>query len=697
MLGNQRARLARSVSLLTLIAALSPAPATAQQVGTSGATALGTILVTGDNLVRDLMETPSSVSVVTADELERGRAGRDDVRTVIAGTPNVIYTDSVSSPVIRGQNSEGPHDGATAFFAGTVPRATINLDGHYLNYYELNFGATSIWDLDSIEVFRGPQTTSQGANAIAGAIVANTNDPTFAPEGAYRLEFGNYSQRRASFAWSGPLNEQLAARIALDYSSRDTFIDYVSPGFIQNEIGQDFESLNARAKLLWRPTDIDGLEVRLTFSHSDVVRPTNEGAAPDPRYEDLRSTAIWMPGWDQTTQSGVLDVDYDFGNGIVFTNRTEVSTSDIERRVGTPTAGDAEILQDTYSNDARLTFGTSEDVFSGVAGFYVGDTSSDEMLNQGGISTFEDRKRSLGLYGELSWRIDDRWTLTGGLRYQRDQIRRQGSVSPLFANSDVDFDETFDAFLPRLALSYAVTPDWTVGGMISRGYNPGGVSLDFAGTRGWTTFEEETVWNYELFTRASLLEDRLFVSSNIFYMDYRNAQHSVSRVIDGVAHIQTFNADRARSYGLELAADYRPTDALTLRASIGLMDTRLTEMTNYPAYEGNEFSRAPGRTFSLGASWDVNDRLNLSGQLRFVDGYYSDAANTPAYEVDSYRLVDVQGSYQLNNGIELYGYVNNVFDERSPVLLSAARGLVPFTQASMTAPRMVGIGIRGRF
>jgi outer membrane receptor protein involved in Fe transport len=62
-----------------------------------------------------------------------------------------------------------------------VPRATINLDGHYLNYNEMYFGAPSVWDVDSIEVYRGPQTTSQGANAIAGAIVVKTKDPTFTP------------------------------------------------------------------------------------------------------------------------------------------------------------------------------------------------------------------------------------------------------------------------------------------------------------------------------------------------------------------------------------------------------------------------------------------------------------------------------------------------------------------------------------
>lgn len=689
-----RRRLTQGVSIITLLAALPAMPLHAQQAET-GPIVLDTIIITGDNIARDLMETPSSVSVVTAEELEREKPGKDEVRTVIQGTPNILYTDNVSTPVIRGQDAQGPHTGANAFFAGSVPRATINLDGHYLSYNELYFGATSTWDVDSIEVFRGPQTTSQGANAIAGAIIVNTKDPSFTPEGAYRIEAGNYNQRRASVAWSAPITEELAARVALDYSGRDSFIDYVSPNFVQNEIGQEFMNANARVKLLWQPAEIAGLSVKLTYSHSRMKRPSAEGASAP--FDDLASVTNTMPAWDQTTQTGILDVDYDLGNGLVLSSKTQYSTSDVERRIGAVNMGDANVDQDNYSNESKLSFGSLDDTFSGVAGIYVAFTDQDEWLEQGGPSTFRDRKSNLGIYSELNWRIDDRWTLSGGLRYQRDHIRRTGDVSPLFANSDVDYDRTFDEILPKLSLSYQVNPDWMVGGMISKGYNPGGVSLDFAGSKDWTDFDAETVWNYELFTRAELLEGTLFLTGNLFYMDYKNAQHNISTLVDGQSYVQTVNAQDAESYGLELALDYRPIDSLTLRGSLGLLHTEFTRFEQMPAYEGNEFARAPGKMFSLGASWDATDRLNLGGQVRYIDGYYSNTANTPTYEVDGFTLVDVNASYRINDRVEVYGYVNNLLDEHAPTLLEPARGDVVFTQASLTAPRMVGLGLRGRF
>lgn len=688
---NHRYRLTQGVSLITLLVA---APLHAQDAPASTVT-LDTVVITGDNITRELMETASSVSVVTAQELEKENPGKEEIRNVIAGTPNVLYTDSVSTPVIRGQDAQGPHTGANAFFAGSVPRATINLDGHYLSYNELYFGATSTWDVESVEVFRGPQTTSQGANAIAGAIIVNTKDPSFTPEGAYRLEAGNYNQRGASFMWTGPITEELAARVSLDYSARDSFIDYVSPTFVQNAIGQDFMNANARLKLLWQPAELPGLDVKLTYSHSRMKRPSAEGASVP--YDDLESITTWMPGWDQTTDTAILDVNYDIGNGMVVSSKTQYSTSDVERRIGTVNMGDADVSQDNYSNESKLTFGTPDDRLSGVAGVYVAFTDQDEWLEQGGVSTFHDEKSNLGLYGELNWRIDDRWTLSGGLRYQRDHIRRQGDVSPLFANSDVDYDHTFNELLPKLTLIYQATPDWNVGFLVSKGYNPGGVSLDFGNSKEWTEFDAETVWNYELFTRAEVMDGRLLLTGNLFYMDYKDAQHNIAHLVDGVTYLQTVNAQSAEAYGLELAANWQATDDLTLRGSLGLLHTDFGRFDQMPAYEGNEFARAPGRMFSIGANWNATDKLNLGGQVRYIDGYYSNTANTPEYAVDGFTLVDVRASYAVNDRVELYGYINNLLDERTPTLLEPARGDVVFTQGSMTAPRMVGVGIRGTF
>ncbi|WP_421565670.1 TonB-dependent receptor [Ochrobactrum sp. EDr1-4] len=700
-----------SVSALTLVAisATTAFAQDAQKTTESKGLVLDTLVITGEKVARDIKNTASSVTVITGKEISRQKTGDTSVSEVVRGTPNVVYTDTVSAPVIRGQDAQGPNNGATAFFSGTVPRATINLDGHYLNYNEFIFGSTSVWDLDNIEVFRGPQTTSQGANAIAGAIVVNTKDPTFEREGAYQVEIGNYNSKRTSIMLNSPLyKDELAGRIAVDYSGRDTFIDYVNPGFYSSGTDQDFKSLNIRSKLLWQPAELPGFEAKLTYSFNKSKRPTYEAATP--LYYELDYSGATLPSWKQNTNTGILDLSYEFENGFKLHNQTQYSDSSVERRVGMAHNGDANIDQTNISNETRLTFGNQEDVLSGVVGLYYAHTKTDEFLDlinnaksppNNYISTFDDEKTNVGLFGELSWRIDDQWTLTSGARFQHDSIQRDGTS--VYANTPVKFDESFSAFLPKVSLAYAITPDLTVGGLVSRGYNPGGVSLYLntanPSLSAWKNFDEETLWNYELFTRAELLDNKLVINGNIFYMDFKNAQFNIPVVVSpGVTQAYTVNAEKAHAYGLELGADYQVLDNLTLKAGLGIMRTKVEEMSWNPAYDDNEFAKSPGYMLNFGASWDVTEKLNLSGDVRHIDGYYSDVANTPGYWIDSYTLADARVSYEFNEKIQLYGFVKNIFNERVPTSKQATRGLSgATTQASMTLPRTFGIGLKGSF
>lgn len=687
---NRRLAAGVSVAALSLLPALS---AVAQDGTANGATTLEAITVTGEKVSRNMKNTASSVSIKTSRDIDRKETGNATVSEVIADVPNVVYPDSVSAPVIRGQDTQGPLTGQGSFWGGTVPRATINLDGHYLNYNEFYFGATSVWDLDSIEVFRGPQTTSQGANAIAGAIIVNTKDPTFTPEAAYQTEISSYHGKRASIALSGPIIEdQLAARLAVDYSGRDTFIDYISPGFQHGKTDQDFSALNARFKLLWQPAEVPGLTAKLTYAHNKSNRPTQEAASSP--FDRLNHVTTTMPSWDQHTNTGILDISYDFDNGIKVFNQTQFSSSNVTRTTGLINGGDANVDQTNMSNETRVTFGDVADDVSGVAGLYYANTKTDEILYLSGISSFDDTKRNLGIFGEVSYRFAERWTLTTGLRYQNDQVERIGKS--VFAPTPVDFDTTFSALLPKASLAYEVNDDWTVGALVSRGYNPGGVSLNLT-SRQWQPFEEESIWNYELFTRANLLDDRLTVNSNLFYMDFKNAQYTIPVVISpGVTQSYTINAQKAHAYGLEIGADYQLLDNLTLKGSAGVLRTRIDEISSNLAYQGKEFAKSPGYMVTLGASWDVTENFNLTGQIRHLDGYYSDTANTPAYAIEPYTVADVRASYKMHDHMEVYGYVKNIFDERTPTYMQQNRG-IGGTEASMTAPRMFGIGVKGTF
>lgn len=692
------APLMRGVSTFAILCAVGASSGLAQEdaaiAGREGTIVLEAVTVTGENIERDLKDTSSSVVVITGQEIQRRLTGDTSISQVVNGTPNVVYPDTVSAPVIRGMDSQGPNTGAGAFFAGTVPRATINLDGHYLNYNEFYFGATSSWDVQTVEVFRGPQTTSQGANAIAGAIIVNTKDPTFTPEGAYQAEIGSYASRRISLAFSGPLvKDELAARVALDYSGRDTFIDYVNPQFQSGATDLNFKALTGRAKLLWVPAALPGFEAKLTYSHNSTNRPSQEAATAP--FDKLQSNTATMPTWSQDTNTGILDLKYDFQNGYQVLNQTQFSDSAVRRTAPISTNGSADINQQNVSNETRLLFGNQGDTLTGVTGLYYANTKTDEKLYLRGTSRFDDTKDNLGIFGEASYRLTEKWTLTGGLRYQQDHVQRLGTST--FTRTPVDYDETFNALLPKISLSYALTPEWTVGVMASRGYNPGGVSLNLTSGQ-WQTFQEETLWDYEVFVRANLIENRLFLNGNIFMMDIKDMQFNIPVVVStGVVQSYTINAEKAKAYGAELSVDYRISESLLVNAGASLLHTDIQEISSNIELQGNAFPKSPGVMFNVGVSWDITEQLNVSGQVRHLAGYFSNVANTPEYEVDPYTVADVRASYDFNDGFQLYGYVKNLFDVRAPTYIQQNRSVVGGIEASMVEPRMLGVGVRGTF
>ena len=137
-------------------------------------------------------------------------------------------------------------------------------------------------------------------------------------------------------------------------------------------------------------------------------------------------------------------------------------------------------------------------------------------------------------------------------------------------------------------------------------------------------------------------------------------------------------------------------DNLTLNATAGVLRTKIDEIASNLEYQGNEFAKSPGYMVTLGASWDVTEKFTLSGQVRHLDGYYSDTANTPAYVIEPYTIADIRASYKVHDHMEVYGYVKNIFDERTPTYMQQNRGIGGI-EASMTAPRMFGIGVKGTF
>lgn len=649
---------------------------------------LETIYLTGEVTARTTENTASSVQVITGDEISPVES---DVRRSLKVVPNVLELGAGVAPTIRGIESQGPQEGAVAFFAGTTPRATVQVDGYYQGFYEYMNGSTGMWDVNTVEVFRGPQTTKQGANSIAGAIIVNTTDPSFTSETSGQLFLGNYNMRRVSLAVNEAVSEDIALRFSADYFERDNYVEVADPSLLGNRTNRDYLTETYRAKLLWQPANISGLEAKLTFAHTDSNQPTSE-SVPFPFDGELRTSSGPGATWRVVSNSAVADVRYEFDNGLTLRNQLTYGQSDTDRVLEEVENGTSRIEADGWSNDLRLNFGTEYSTWSGALGLFVSANDQNDHINlvfrgNGGESYFYNEKSSLGLYGETTWRPNERWAVTGGLRFQQDKVKRSGTYqSYVFGTThQVSYDETFEAVLPHLNLAYKPNDTTTVGFSVSKGSNPGGSGLNFV-TSAYYEYDDESVWTYEAYLRSSMLNDRLAVSANLFLSDYKDQQVGLGR--------STLNAEKARTYGLEMAASFKATNDLNLKLGVGLLDTEIREFSAAPSVVGNDLSRAPNATIRLGASWNATEKLTLNANVRHVSSYYSDTINTPAHKIDAVTLTNISASYDLTDDVELYGYVENLFDEVSPTWV---RGVTGTVGTRVSDPRMIGLGVRFQF
>ncbi|MEM9304330.1 MAG: TonB-dependent receptor, partial [Pseudomonadota bacterium] len=612
--------------------------------------------------------------------------------------------------------------------------------------------------VQNVEIFRGPQSTVQGRNALAGAVVLNTVDPSYEFEGSTQAFYADYGTWRASAASSIPISDTFALRVAVDESQTDGFI--TNPTLMTDESDRR-ETTTIRAKALWEPAGVDNLSIR--FNYTDIESFRGDGRVvrnlfPPERltFENIQSRI------DTEGEIASMVVDYGINDTWDFTSVTSytetyqrffIDPTRDER--GGPSISDFVSNDEIFSQEFRLNFDTGRargllgaflfnqegdtvsestslvgtdfalpDPVTIAALFFQTPTPTPEQIGQAAfirqsvvtlVPAFPvlfDRNNDVeidnwALFGEVEYDLTDRWTMTLGLRYDREDIKQNlfdsTFVPPIqtgeplvdqvlavlasqFTNavSVTDIDNDFDAWLPKAVFSYAWTDDISTAFSVQRGYRAGGLSVnvfraalsppdatqeDLEALGVVNSFEPEFTTNYELAFRSRLLDDRMTLNANLFYIDYTDQQITVSLSSNPLDTL-TENVGESELYGFEVDLSYLVSDGFTVGANLGYVETEFTDGSGVlddvigggVDLTGNEFTYAPAWTGGGFARYEWDSGWFINGRVRYSDESFTFPENDLNAVNDSYTVFDFIGGY-IADTWRAEVFVDNAFDE----------------------------------
>ena len=356
----------RSSLLSSTILLISGLPAAAYAAEVAAEDPSQEIVVTGEKVARSLQETTASVGVTTATRMREETI--QTLEDILQRTANVSQTYGNSGFTIRGVSNRGVSGG------GDAPTATVFVDGAPIPAEILSNGPTDMWDAAQVEIFRGPQSTLQGLNALAGAIHIRTQDPTFDWGLKGRAIISSHNTRNFAIAGGGPIVPgELAFRVSAEKRDSDGEIYNVTRDKPENPV----DSTSLRGKLLWTPSALPGFEARATYMHYAGKGGYNfayVNTTIDDFFNNRLNLSDSPNSSDTNVDQGILDLRLDLGGGFklssltTYTDVQSLRTYDGDLTPEPLAYGYNRASNETVSQEMRLNY--ENDRLSGLVGLY---------------------------------------------------------------------------------------------------------------------------------------------------------------------------------------------------------------------------------------------------------------------------------------------------------------------------------------
>lgn len=657
------------------------------------------IVVTADFRGEDLARVPVSITVLDAATLRD--AGVQHFEDVLGLVPNSNFSGESSRPrylQLRGIGERSQYQGA--------PNPSVGFIVDDIDFSGIGMVAT-LFDIEQLEVLRGPQGTRYGANALAGLVYVRSREPGERFELDSELTVGNDNARAAGLAFGGPLDEAWSYRFSAQRWRSDGFRDNV---FLGRSDTNRRDELTTRARLRYAPDD--RFQADLTALHIDLdngydafaIDNTLVTQSDRPGRDAQRSRAAslrldWLAGparLQSITSAANSDIetsfDGDWGNEAFwgeFAPYDFFSRTDRQRR--------------TASQELRLLSEPGAELFAGRAAWVLGiygmslkeDNANLDLFNGAVFRELDSRykARNLAAFGELDFALANGWQLKTGLRVERRSAEYTDSAG-------IDFDPTETMLGGAVTLTWQASDALSLYGAVSRGYKAGGFNIGLNIPEERRGFDTEYLWNFETGLRGRFLDGRLSTNLSVFYMMRRDQQVSTSFQLDPTDPLTfiffTDNAARGYNYGAELDLTWQLLRDLSLFASLGLLETKYREFPGGPV--GREQAHAPNAQYAAGLDWRHAQgwfaRLEVTGREAF---YFSDSHDqrSRAYALLNARLGWENERWQVsawgrNLGNQTYAVRGFFFGNEPPDFIDTLyirRG----------DPRQVGVTLRYGF
>lgn len=691
---------------------------------------LGEVVVTANKQEEDILQVATSITSLSAQKVEQTRTV--GLANLTALVPNYLYQElgvgfqQVQS--IRGIQvfSENP---AVATYMDDVNNLDILANGMMLT------------DIERIEVLRGPQGTLFGRNAMGGVVNIITKKPTNRTQGFAEVGIGNLALQRHAAGFKTPIiKDKLFFGINGLYQSRDGYWTNDTTGVGATEaningatVGGE-KNLYGNVYLKWLPSakfsamlNVKGQRDWSDNSGFFVSQPSETVAFKNP--DKIYLSRIGEH--ERNIVNSALTLKY-FGSGFTVTSisalqRIGLSFKDIDfpgyyHSFYEKAIGEALPPQNVLSQELRVNGASASQKLKYTAGlFYFSQVGYEPSTNLAFelapdvYSIFRNKSDNNGVaaFGELTYKITDKLSATGGLRYDNENREStfNGFGDASFAGGvftqikpDTTVSSTYSALSPKVALSFALNEKSNVYASFTRGFRAGGVNAQKLPVNVPQKFDPEYSNNYEIGYKTQTLGNHLSIGASAFYIQWQDLQFF--NLVAPFTYARE-NVGDATSTGFELEASAIPVKGLQLDGSFGFASAKYghihLERVNFFTgeefeidAEDNKLSNTPNHTLFLGAQYSakLSEKMSLvlRGEIRNMGEFYTDIQNSlkqPSYTLVNSNIVLTYGNYSLS----FWG--QNLTDQ---TYLAFGNPDTSFGRSVRTAaPRTFGVTLKAQF